>query len=226
MAAKTNQLKVTLPTDTTILLEREFDAPRHLVWDAMTKPEYVKQWWGPRGYTLPSCEIDLRVGGEWRYVSRAPGRVRVPLPRHVSRDHAGRAAVLHVDLRRRTLQRKRRDRDGRARRPRWPDIRENDDALAVEGNARRARRSDAGRRGADDGSAGRAAGNAGLITRKAAEARAYRTAPSPHVATNETPSRKITIVCPYPRVLLMHLPMSEEAMRRTSGANVFRFRRG
>ena len=71
MAAKTNQLKVTLPTDTTILLEREFDAPRHLVWDAMTKPEYVKQWWGPRGYTLPSCEIDLRVGGEWRYVSRA-----------------------------------------------------------------------------------------------------------------------------------------------------------
>ena len=71
MAAKTNQLKVSLPTDTTILLEREFDAPRHLVWEAMTKPEHVKQWWGPRGYTLPSCEIDLRVGGEWRYLSRA-----------------------------------------------------------------------------------------------------------------------------------------------------------
>ena len=71
MAAKTNALKVTLPTDTTILLEREFDAPRHLVWEAMTRPEYVKQWWGPRGYTLPSCEIDLRVGGEWRYLSKA-----------------------------------------------------------------------------------------------------------------------------------------------------------
>jgi uncharacterized protein YndB with AHSA1/START domain len=71
MAAKTNALKVTLPTETTILLEREFDAPRHLVWEAMTRPEYVKQWWGPRGYTLPSCEIDLRVGGEWRYLSKA-----------------------------------------------------------------------------------------------------------------------------------------------------------
>ena len=72
MAAKTsNKLKVSLPTDTTILLEREFDAPRELVFEAMTKPEYVKQWWGPRGYTLPSCEIDLRVGGEWRYLSRA-----------------------------------------------------------------------------------------------------------------------------------------------------------
>ena len=72
MAAKTNQLKVTLPTDTTILLEREFDAPRHLVWDAMTKPEYVRQWWGPRGSSLSSCEIDLRVGGEWRYVNKMP----------------------------------------------------------------------------------------------------------------------------------------------------------
>ncbi len=73
MAAKTNQLKVTLPTDTSILLEREFDAPRQLVWEAMTTPELVKQWWGPRGYTMPSCEIDLRVGGEWRYLSRDPG---------------------------------------------------------------------------------------------------------------------------------------------------------
>ena len=54
MAANTNQLKVTLPTDTTIRLEREFNAPRHLVFEAMTKPEYVKQWWGPRDTTL-SC---------------------------------------------------------------------------------------------------------------------------------------------------------------------------
>lgn len=71
MAAKTNALRVTLPSDTTILLEREFDAPRHLVWEAMTKPELVKQWWGPRGTSLPVCEIDLRVGGEWRYLSKS-----------------------------------------------------------------------------------------------------------------------------------------------------------
>jgi len=72
MAAKTNALKVTLPTDTTIKLEREFNAPRHLVFEAMTKPEYVRQWWGPRGSSLSSCEIDLRVGGEWRYVNKMP----------------------------------------------------------------------------------------------------------------------------------------------------------
>jgi len=71
MAAKTtNKLKVSLPTDTTILLEREFDAPRSLVFEAMTKPEYVKQWWGPRGTTLPTCKIDLHVGGEWFFLIR------------------------------------------------------------------------------------------------------------------------------------------------------------
>ena len=70
MAAKTNALKVTLPTDTTIRLEREFNAPRHVVFEAMTKPEYVQQWWGPHGTTLTTCEIDLRVGGEWRYVTK------------------------------------------------------------------------------------------------------------------------------------------------------------
>jgi uncharacterized protein YndB with AHSA1/START domain len=71
MAAKTNQLTVTLPSDTEILLVREFEAPRRLVWEAMTKPELVKQWWGPRGSELSLCEIDLRVGGAWRFVSRA-----------------------------------------------------------------------------------------------------------------------------------------------------------
>ena len=70
MAAKVNALKVTLPSDTEILLTREFDAPRDQVWEAMTKPEYVKQWWGPRGSSLSVCEIDFRVGGRYRYVWR------------------------------------------------------------------------------------------------------------------------------------------------------------
>jgi uncharacterized protein YndB with AHSA1/START domain len=65
-----NELKVTLPSDTEILLTREFDAPRELVWEACTKPEYVKQWWGPHGTELIECEIDFRVGGGWRYVTR------------------------------------------------------------------------------------------------------------------------------------------------------------
>ena len=78
MAAKTNQLVVTLPSDTEILLVREFAAPRRLVWEAMTKPELVKQWWGPRGSELSVCEIDLRVGGTWRFVSRGDDGVEHP----------------------------------------------------------------------------------------------------------------------------------------------------
>jgi uncharacterized protein YndB with AHSA1/START domain len=78
MGAKTNALKVTLPSDTQILLTREFNAPRHLVWEAMTKPELVKQWWGPRGTELSVCEIDLRPGGAWRFVSRGPDGIEHP----------------------------------------------------------------------------------------------------------------------------------------------------
>jgi uncharacterized protein YndB with AHSA1/START domain len=55
-------------------MTRVFDAPRQLVFDAMTKPEHVKQWWGRLGdgYTVPVCEIDFRVGGKWRFVNRHP----------------------------------------------------------------------------------------------------------------------------------------------------------
>lgn len=72
MAAKTNTLKVTLPSDTQIKLVREFNAPRNLVWEAMTKPELVKQWWGPRDNPLVTCDMDFRPGGAWRFVSRGP----------------------------------------------------------------------------------------------------------------------------------------------------------
>lgn len=63
--------KVTTPTDREIAMTRVFDAPRHLVFDAHTKPELVKLWLlGPPGWTMPVCEIDLRVGGKYRYVWR------------------------------------------------------------------------------------------------------------------------------------------------------------
>src|SRR5437660_10351074 len=68
----TGTLKVTTPTDREIVLTRVFDAPRHLVWDAFTKPELLKRWFGPRGWSLVVCEIDLRVGGAWRFVLRGP----------------------------------------------------------------------------------------------------------------------------------------------------------
>jgi uncharacterized protein YndB with AHSA1/START domain len=59
---------VALPTDTQILITREFDAPRHLVYRAFTTPELIKRWWsGGRG-EVTSAEVDLRPGGAWRYV--------------------------------------------------------------------------------------------------------------------------------------------------------------
>jgi len=69
--------KVTLPTDEQILITREFDAPRHLVYRAYTTPELVRRWWsGGRG-EVTVCDIDLRVGGRWRYVLIAQGGFEV-----------------------------------------------------------------------------------------------------------------------------------------------------
>jgi uncharacterized protein YndB with AHSA1/START domain len=71
--AKLNKtLKITTPSDLEIAMTREFDAPRHLVFDAMTRPEHVRRWFGCEAFTLPICEIDLRVGGAYRFVMRTP----------------------------------------------------------------------------------------------------------------------------------------------------------
>jgi uncharacterized protein YndB with AHSA1/START domain len=51
---------------------RKVRAPRDLVWDVFTKPEHLKQWWGPRVLTLVICEVDLRIGGAYRFVHRTP----------------------------------------------------------------------------------------------------------------------------------------------------------
>ena len=64
-----SRAKVTLPTDEQILIEREFDAPKHLVYEAYTTPELVKRWWHANRGEVTSAEIDLRVGGTWRFVS-------------------------------------------------------------------------------------------------------------------------------------------------------------
>jgi len=60
--------KVTLPTDEQILITREFDAPKHLVYKAWTTPEHVKRWWNAKRGEVTVAEIDLRPGGKWRYV--------------------------------------------------------------------------------------------------------------------------------------------------------------
>ena len=75
--ATRNSAVVTLPSDTEILITRDFDAPRHLVYRAYTTPELIRQWWaGDRG-TVTSIEVDLRPGGQWRYVMIANGGFEV-----------------------------------------------------------------------------------------------------------------------------------------------------
>jgi uncharacterized protein YndB with AHSA1/START domain len=67
-----DSFKIYLPSDREIQVSRDFDAPRSLVFDVFTKPELVRRWLlGPSGWTMPVCEIDLRVGGSYRYVWRS-----------------------------------------------------------------------------------------------------------------------------------------------------------
>jgi uncharacterized protein YndB with AHSA1/START domain len=68
---------VTLPTDEQILITREFDAPKDLVYRAWTTPELVRRWWHANRGEMTVCEIDLRVGGRWRYVMVAHGELEV-----------------------------------------------------------------------------------------------------------------------------------------------------
>ena len=68
----TGTMTVTTPTDREIVMTRVFDAARRLVFDAFSKPELLKRWFGPRGRSLVICEVDLKVGGGFRFVLRGP----------------------------------------------------------------------------------------------------------------------------------------------------------
>ena len=72
MAVTSRSANVTLPTDEQILITREFDAPRHLVYEAYTKPEHIRRWWHANRGEMTIAEVDLRVGGGWRYVMVTP----------------------------------------------------------------------------------------------------------------------------------------------------------
>src|ERR1700754_2115217 len=73
-ARNSDTYQVTTPSENEISMTRLFNAPREVVFEAKTKPEHVKEWWGRlgEGYSVPVCEIDLRVGGKWGFVSRHP----------------------------------------------------------------------------------------------------------------------------------------------------------
>jgi uncharacterized protein YndB with AHSA1/START domain len=72
--ANSHTFKTTTPSDREIVLTRLFDAPRRLVFEAMTRCEHIRRWWGclDERYSMPVCEMDARPGGKWRFVGRGP----------------------------------------------------------------------------------------------------------------------------------------------------------
>jgi uncharacterized protein YndB with AHSA1/START domain len=64
--------QVSKPSPREVMMTRSFNAPPRLVFEAMTKPEHIRRWYGPHGFTVTHCETDLRVGGAYRIVQRAP----------------------------------------------------------------------------------------------------------------------------------------------------------
>jgi hypothetical protein len=96
----TGTLKVTTPTEREVMMVRVFDAPRRMVFDAFTKPELLKRWFGPRSWSLAVCEVDFRVG---RRLSLRAARSRRNQPgdaRPLSRNRAARALHPHGIVRR------------------------------------------------------------------------------------------------------------------------------
>lgn len=73
-----NKLVITTPSECEILMTRDFDAPRALVWEMFTKPEHLKQWWGHGFQQNVSIEMDVRIGGSYRYVGKSPDGTLVP----------------------------------------------------------------------------------------------------------------------------------------------------
>ena len=99
MAATTSGTAVvTTPTDTQIMIVREFAAPKHLVFKVVTTPELIKRWWSGGMGEVTVADVDLRVGGAWRHVLDGGG-LRGRLPRRVPGDRPERAHRLHRDLR-------------------------------------------------------------------------------------------------------------------------------
>jgi uncharacterized protein YndB with AHSA1/START domain len=98
--ANMGEATVTTPNERELVITRSFNAPRAVVFEAWTRPEHVTRWWDPSGTPLASCEIDLRVGGEFRFVNAGSGhafagvyREIVPPERLVFTSKAGAAAA-------------------------------------------------------------------------------------------------------------------------------------
>ena len=68
----TYKANISMPSDRELVITREFNAPAALLYEVLTQPEHVHQWYGPRAMKLLSCEMDVQVGGRWRYVIQGP----------------------------------------------------------------------------------------------------------------------------------------------------------
>ena len=89
-------LRVQTPSDCEIVLTRAFDAPRQMVFDALTKPELLRRWFAPDGWSLAVCEVDLKIGGGFRFVMRRPDGGQVGM-RGVWREIAPPERVVHTE---------------------------------------------------------------------------------------------------------------------------------
>jgi uncharacterized protein YndB with AHSA1/START domain len=94
---KADTMTVTTVSDQELVAERVFDAPRQLVFDAWTKPEHLKRWFGPKDWTLPVCEVDFRVGGVWLYCMRSPDGSQDSWGRAVYREIVAPERIVYVD---------------------------------------------------------------------------------------------------------------------------------
>ena len=92
-----NKLAITTPSDLEIAMTRDFDAPRALVWEVFTRPEHVRQWWGCKHLEVTACEIELRVGGAYRYVGRTPDGTEVPF-RGVYREIVAPERIVYTEI--------------------------------------------------------------------------------------------------------------------------------
>jgi uncharacterized protein YndB with AHSA1/START domain len=97
-AANSETFTVTMPSECEIRMTRLFSAPRQLVFEAMNKPEHVKEWWGRLGpgYSVPVCEIDFRVGGRWKFVNRHPSGEAVFYGEYLEIDAPGRVVFTEI----------------------------------------------------------------------------------------------------------------------------------
>lgn len=72
MPTDINTVTISTPSDREVVITRIFDAPRRLVFEALTKPELIRRWSSPEGWTMEVCEVDLKPGGEFHFVSKKP----------------------------------------------------------------------------------------------------------------------------------------------------------